>query len=157
MELWFTSSGARLGRMGWVRDVARRPAADLLLAVEALALMAVFRAALVVVPVRRIMAAVAGDTPETASSETRSKDTARRVAWAVSAAARHSPVEFVCFPQALAGYTMLRRRGVARTLVYGVGRSDAGELHAHTWLVAGERILLGGEAARDFTAIERWS
>ena len=83
--------------------------------------------------------------------------TAKRVQWAVSAAARHSPVDFVCFPQALAGYTMLRRRSVPSTLVYGVARSAEGELAAHTWLMVGDRMVLGGEAAQEFTAIERWA
>jgi len=66
-------------------------------------------------------------------------------------------VEFVCFPQALAGYTMLRWRGVKSTVVYGVARSPEGELLAHTWLTVGERIVVGGEAAGEFTAVERWS
>jgi hypothetical protein len=52
---------------------------------------------------------------------------------------------------------MLRWRGVPGTIVYGVARSPEGELTAHTWLTVGERIVLGGEAAGDFTAIERWS
>jgi hypothetical protein len=38
-----------------------------------------------------------------------------------------------------------------------VARSPEGELLAHTWLVVGDRMVLGGEAARDFTAVERWS
>jgi hypothetical protein len=148
--------------MALLRKMARRPAADLLLAGEALALLAVFRAALWVMPVRKIIGAV---TRGRADKSNRSKVgetsqtrlTARRVQWAVSAAARHSAVEFVCFPQALAGYTMLRRRSVPSTLVYGVARSPAGELLAHTWLVVGEDIILGGEAAKDFTPIERWT
>jgi hypothetical protein len=78
------------------------------------------------------------------------------VRWAVEAVARHSPAAFVCFPQTLAGYTMLRRRGVASTMVYGVARAGDGKLIAHTWLVVGDRVVLGSEVAGEFTAVERW-
>ena len=140
--------------------MTRRGLADWMLAAEALVLLAVFRVVLACVPVRRIIAAVtrgcAGGTPPTEDTN-QTGTIARRVQWAVIAASRHSRVEFVCFPQALAGYTMLRRRGLPRTLVYGVARSPAGELVAHTWLMSGEQMLLGGDAAREFTEIERWT
>lgn len=140
--------------------MTRRGLADWMLAAEALVLLAGFRVALAMVPVRRIIGAVARggedqSAPELDTSEIRL--TVRRVQWAVSAAARHSIVEFVCFPQALAGYTMLWQRGIRSTLVYGVARSAEGELLAHTWLTVGHEILLGGETAQEFTAIERWS
>jgi hypothetical protein len=128
------------------------------MAAEALVLLAIFRVCLAVVPVRRIIGAIthrkAG--PET-SVAAGAAAAARRVQWAVSAAARHSVMEFVCFPQALAGYTMLRWRGVKSTVVYGVARSPEGELQAHTWLMVGEKTVLGGETAGEFTAVERWS
>ncbi|MGA1983783.1 MAG: lasso peptide biosynthesis B2 protein [Acidobacteriaceae bacterium] len=141
--------------------MVRRKPADLLLAAEALALLAIFRVCLAVVPVRRIIGAIthgqlaqASDDAEVAES---SASAARRVQWAVSAVARHSVLEFVCFPQALAGYTMLRWRGVPGAIVYGVARSPEGELLAHTWLTVGDTIVLGGEASGEFTAIERWT
>lgn len=130
-----------------------------MLAAEALVLLAAFRIALACVPVRRIIAAITQrrvDEAAAAQDTNGTQLTARRVQWAVCAAACHSPVEFVCFPQALAGYTMLRRRGISSTLVYGVARSSEGELAAHTWLTVGEHTVLGGDAAREFTAIERW-
>jgi len=140
--------------------MTRRGLADWLLAAEALVLLAVFRLVLACVPVRRIIAAVARRPTEQAPAGEATNQTrtiVRRVQWAVSAVARHSPVEFVCFPQALAGYAMLRRRGVLGTLVYGVARSPGGELVAHTWLMSGEQMLLGGDAAPEFTEIERWT
>jgi hypothetical protein len=145
-----------------LRKMARRRASDLLLAGEALGLLVVFRTALAMIPVRKIIGAVTrgrADEAERFQAEQTSQTrlTARRVQWAVSAAARHSVVEFVCFPRALAGYMMLRRRRVPSTLVYGVARSPAGELLAHTWLMVGEDIILGGEAAENFTQIERWT
>jgi hypothetical protein len=52
---------------------------------------------------------------------------------------------------------MLRRRGVARTMVYGVARSPQGELIAHTWLLVGDRSVVGGEGSAGFAEVERWS
>ena len=75
---------------------------------------------------------------------------------AVEAVARHSWVEFVCFPQTLAGYAMLRWRGVASTMVYGMRRTGEGTLIAHTWLMQGERAVVGGEGAWEFAEVKRW-
>jgi hypothetical protein len=150
--------------MTLLAKIARRGPADLLLAAEALLLLAFFRACLALVPVRKIIGMVTrshvdandGDGAAGAESE-ESLAIARRVQWAVSAVARHSPVAFVCFPQTLAGYTMLRWRGVPSTMVYGVARSPSGELKAHTWLDVGDRNVLGGEGSGGFTPVERWT
>ena len=151
----------------------------MLLAAEALVLLVFFRICLVVVPVHTIILTITrgpagaetdGETGTGESdagadeSEMRKKndakraaeEIARRVRWAVEAVARHSPIRFVCFPQTLAGYTMLRRRGVPSTMVYGVARSATGKLMAHTWLVVGDRVVLGGEGSAPFTPVERW-
>jgi hypothetical protein len=133
---------------------------DVLLAGEALVLLGFFRAALSMAPARTIIGRLTrGRCDETAHGDVASQQLliARRVRWAVSAAVRRSPVEFVCFPQALAGYTMLRRRGVASTLMYGVARSEQEELLAHAWLMMGETVVLGGDAAKGFTPVERWT
>ncbi len=150
--------------MTLLAKMVRRGPGDLLLAAEALVLLAFFRVCLVLVPVRRIIRAVTHSRPGggadavTGEAATeRDVSVARQVRWAVSAIARHSVVEFVCFPQALAGYTMLRWRRVPSTVVYGVKRSPEGDLMAHTWLTVGDRVVLGGEAAGGFTAVERWS
>jgi len=145
--------------MTLVTRMVRRSPADLLLAAEAILLLVFFRICLALMPVRRIIRAITHGPTSNSGAATRegATDFTRRVRWAVSAIARHSAVEFVCFPQALAGYTMLRWRNVPSTLVYGVARSPEGELHAHTWLTVGDRIVLGGEAAAEFTPIERWT
>ena len=137
------------------RSVVWRSPADLLLAAEALLLLAFFRACLMFLPVRRIVQAIARG-PAPAIDAVQDAAVAQRVRWAVEAAARNSPIAFVCFPQALAGYAMLRRRGVQGTMVYGVARSPEGKLAAHTWLLVGERILLGAEGAAAFTPVQRW-
>jgi len=139
--------------------MAQRRPADWMLAFEALLLLSAFRLALAWIPASTILGRLTrgGRSESVDNLTTRQMLIARRVQWAVSAAARHSPVNFVCFPQALAGYWMLRRRGVSATLVYGVARSETAELQAHTWLSVGETIILGGEAAERFTPMDRWT
>ncbi len=79
------------------------------------------------------------------------------VRWAVLSVARHSPVRFVCFPQAIAAHALLRRRGVPSRVVYGVRRAADTRLCAHTWLEVGGETILGGETAPLFAALDGWS
>ena len=71
----------------------------------------------------------------------------RIVAWSVSAAARLVP-QATCLTQALAGQRLLARRGRGSRVVIGVRPQDAG-LHAHAWLIRGDRVLLGGAGELD--------
>ena len=73
---------------------------------------------------------------------------ARRVGWAVEAVARHSPIQFACFPQAIAAKWMLRRRGLSSTLYLGAKFEAKDKLAAHAWLRVGDRILTGREQSR---------
>lgn len=148
--------------MTLLAKVARRGPADLLMVAEALMLLAFFRVCLAVVPVRRIIGAITHGKAEAKQADAaridgRELSAAQRVQWAVVAVARHSVVEFVCFPQTLAAYTMLRWRRVQSTIVYGVARSPKGELIAHTWLEVGDGFVTGGSEAGRFAAIERWT
>ena len=152
--------------MPLLTKVARRRPADLFLAAEAFLFLTVFRICLALIPVRRIIRAIThGESSASPFPPTEPGDAipepalshALRTRWAVEAATRNSATKFVCFPQTLAGYTMLRLRRVPSTMVYGVARSPEGELIAHTWLTIGDRIVLGGEGSGAFTAIERWT
>jgi hypothetical protein len=147
--------------MSLLEKIARRGLREHLLAIEALCLLAFFRACLALVPVRKIIGAFTrGAQKEAHTSSAKLSDFERaaalRVQWAVRAAARHSPVEFVCFPQSLTAYWMLRRRGYSSTIVYGVDRSPGGHLLAHTWLEMGNAVVVGGEESDGFTVVERW-
>jgi len=149
--------------MSILTRIARHPPADLVLAAEALLLLAFFRACLALMPVHRIIRAIThGRAAQTESISDKSVTgpavaQALRVRWAVESVTRNSPAAFVCFPQTLAGYTMLRLRHIPSTMVYGVARSPKGNLIAHTWLTLGDRIVLGGDGSAHFTPIERWA
>jgi hypothetical protein len=149
--------------MGVTVSRRSRNLADLLAAVESATLLAFFRICLLVFPVRRIFRALTrGPVAKEPSQamiplDDAAMDAVRRVQWAVAGTARHSAVEFVCFPQTLAAYTMLRRRGVSSIIVYGVARSPEGDLMAHTWLEAGDGYVVGGAESEGFAPLERWT
>lgn len=88
------------------------------------------------------------ETPPTLSPTERAL--AVEVSWAVQAASRHAPLRLVCLPQAIAAKWMLRRRGVPTTLYLGVAPDAAkpGEIIAHAWLRAGNKIVTGEEEMR---------
>ena len=76
----------------------------------------------------------------------------RAIARTVRSVARRWPLNAVCLPQAMAGQWMLRRRGFASRLWFGVrkaadgGAGNAARLEYHAWLtVDGECVLGGGE------------
>jgi hypothetical protein len=130
------------------------------IAAEAFVLLAFFRMCLAVVPVHRIVRAVTQERVGVGAGEGEASQRylaiAMRVRWSIEAVDRHSPAKFVCFPQTLAAYAMLRWRGVASTIVYGVARSPEDKLIAHTWLLVGDRAVVGGEGSGAFAEVERW-
>jgi hypothetical protein len=149
--------------MTLLTKIARHHPADILLAGEALFLLTFFRTCLALMPVHRIIRAIThgraaqtGSTPEESATGPAIAQ-ALRIRWAVESVTRNSPAAFVCFPQTLAGYTMLRLRHIPSTMVYGVARSPQGNLIAHTWLTLGNRIVLGGEGSAAFTPVDRWT
>ncbi len=135
------------------RRLLQLPPADLALAVEAACMLTFFRVALRFLPVQKLTAWMA--SPEQTQPLTfnpKAAQTLRRIEWAIDAVVRHLPVTFVCFPQSLAAYFMLRRRHIASKLFYGVAR-DADQLKAHTWVKVGDRTVVGGEVEASFTVL----
>lgn len=140
-----TSAGSPLLRLFSLR------LGDAALAIEAAGLLLFFRVALRFLSVQRLTAWM-GNAPSRPPAEKNAGNTLRRIEWAMDAVVRHSPLTFVCFPQSLAAYFMLRRRGIAGTLFYGVARGGR-RLQAHTWIKVGDRIVVGGEGEPQFTVL----
>ena len=141
--------------------MARRQPVDVILSAEALAYLLVFRIGLRLLPFRQILRRISSQQPQGEAAlkppTAEAVETALRVRWAIESVSRNLPARFVCFPQALAAYAMLRRRHIPTTIVYGVGHSHLGDLIAHTWLTLGDRIVVGREGSEAFQPIERWS
>ena len=135
-------------RKSWWR---RRPR-DLALAAEAACMLSFFRVALRFLPVQKLIAWMSWPSISLPLARERQTHTLRRVEWSIAAIVRHAPLTFVCFPQCLAAYFMLRRRHIASTLFYGVTRKND-QLKAHTWVKVGDRTVIGGDEAASFTVL----
>jgi Uncharacterised nucleotidyltransferase/Transglutaminase-like superfamily len=142
-------------RTPWSSALFRRmmqlPAADIALAIEAACMLIFFRIALNFLPVQRLTAWM-GNAAQSSLSQAEPAQTLRRIEWSIDAVVRHVPLTFVCFPQCLAAYFMLRRRHIASKLFYGVTR-DADQLKAHTWVKVGDRTVVGGDLESRFTVL----
>ena len=76
-----------------------------------------------------------------------------RLRGAVDATARRVPWRAVCFQRALALRAMLRRRGVASVLHYGIARADGEALKAHVWLSVAGDVVIGGEVSAQYARV----
>jgi hypothetical protein len=150
---------AVLSPLEWFHDRLQKLAkswrspADLLLAVEAGCMLIFFRIALSFLPVQKLTAWMSRpNSVQVAVSPGMAAEILRRIEWSIDAVVRHAPLTFVCFPQCLAAYFMLRRRHIASKLFYGVTR-DADHLKAHTWVKVGDRTVVGGDVESHFTVL----
>lgn len=137
--------------MSLFKKIARTPPVDLALLGESLFLLGVARLALKTLPLR-VLSRHFSKPPKTISK--RDENLIERVRWAAIATARRTPFAFVCFPQAIAAQSMLRRRGIASTIHYGVKRDREGKPEAHVWLLAGDVSVVGGERAANFRVLK---
>lgn len=128
----------------------RLASADGLLLAEALGALAVASLAIRLLPFRRVAAAAARGGAEGAAGD---GEAIARVRWAVDAWGRRVPWRAVCFQRGLAAHWMLRRRGIASLLHYGVGRLESDRLAAHVWVSVGGRDVIGGEEAPKFACL----
>lgn len=76
----------------------------------------------------------------------------RDVSRSVVGAARKLPGDYVCLPRAMAVQWMLRRRGLASAIVFGVTPQQSGEKrHAfHAWVEGGGKIIIGEDTATEY-------
>lgn len=139
--------------MTLIRRFLDRPARDRRALVEASALLALARAALLVVPFRRL-ARWMGDPdagePVGRPAGQADADLVRRV---IATAARRVPWDSHCFAQSLAATAMLRRRGLCSVTSLGVARDDDGRLRAHAWTRCGDLVVAGGDEAARYQVV----
>lgn len=116
---------------------------DRLLLAEAVLALGLSSAMIRALPFRRVVAFAKAPLRQRPGSP--GVDVAR-MRWAVEASARRAPWRAVCFQRALALHMLLRRRGVASGLHYGISRPADGALAAHVWLSVDGTTVIGGEA-----------
>lgn len=66
-----------------------------------------------------------------------------RVGWAIAAAARRLPCRSSCLIESLAADAILRRRGYASEIRFGVRPPSRGELAAHAWVEHDGAVVIG--------------
>lgn len=159
MSAWRRSPWGRLRHR--VRRLGQIDLGDHGLLIEAAASLGVARAAILTIPFPRIARRMGGFMPpHQAADKARQAppsdadlETARKIGWAVTVAARNVPFKAVCLPQAMAAHQMLRRRGIFSIMHFGTAPGSALSLEAHAWLNAGEIEVTGYPVAPEFTEI----
>jgi len=126
---------------------------DYAMLAEALVVLAAASAAIRLLAFRQV-AAVAGSWGSDKRPGSSVDDAKiRKLVWAVDAWGRRVPWKAVCFQRGLALHLMLRRRGCASILHYGVSRGRPQGLGAHVWVTANGLMLAGGKEAPDFICL----
>jgi hypothetical protein len=146
-----------------VRRIGQLSNSRRLLLAEAVYWLGAARVALIAIPFRDLAARFGGVcTPEQAKALAPRKYSesdhaiAREVGWAVTRAARYVPFRAVCLPQAIAAQAMLRRRGVASVMHFGVATHKNAPMDAHAWLDVGEIEVTGFPVRDDFVELVRF-
>lgn len=88
--------------------------------------------------------AEAGELPPEKTLQRARAVSRRIVCWAPK-----MPFRTTCLVRAMAGWLLLKRRGIASTIRFGVAMED-GKLAAHAWLLLADETLLGGAEATGY-------
>jgi len=99
---------------------------------------------LTLMPVRRVLKAASDTNTSPGEADLNVLNVIR---WALSWAVRLSFWKNRCLVQSVAGWWMIKRRGIACSLSLGVRHDDRGKVIAHAWLKAGdfEVVEKGGD------------
>lgn len=124
--------------------------------VEAALALTVVSAALKALPFAMAMRAFGLRVGQAALKRAADPAQARKIGRAVARAARRLPFKPVCLPQAVAAALMLRRRGLAAEVRFGVAKRN-GAVTAHAWSLCGDVPATGAEGAADFAPITSYT
>jgi len=84
-----------------------------------------------------------------------------RTAWKVARytrkLARFVPFESKCYDKALTVKKMLNQHDIPATLLMGVKISKEKGMEAHAWVSCGEKWIIGGEVAKEFTLVGKFA
>lgn len=131
--------------------VLRRTPGEWALLAEAVLMTGAASLAIRALPFRRVAKLASGR----AARATHAASVAATVR-AVETAGRHVPWRAVCFQRGLALHWMLRRRGIASVLHYGVSPPAAGPITAHVWVSVEDEIVLGASGIQGHVGIAQF-
>lgn len=118
--------------------------------IEAVVALLLASLAIAVLPFRMLMRTIAN--PRGGAGSIDADRAAHEVTQAIRRAERRLPLRIVCLHKALAAQWMLRRRGVAADIHYGI--SPAGEvLKAHVWVDVGAKTIIGEDESLGYARV----
>jgi hypothetical protein len=120
---------------------------------EAVASLAAASLSIRLLPFRRTAAIMGNGAPIRPLNDAARDRLVAQCRWAVDRWADRVPWRAVCFQRGLALHMMLRRRGIASVLHYGVAQDGAKGLRAHVWVSVGGRTVMGGADAPDYACV----
>ncbi len=136
-----------------LKNLMRRPRFELFWLLPAWVLLGLHRLMIKTIPLRYFapyfgsQLGVASFVPLLSPVQTRRAIALGRV---VQTAARYTPWESNCFPQALTARQLLAWYGIPYSLFFGV---QTAPFAAHAWVVAGRVRVAGGESFSCFTVV----
>lgn len=142
-----------------VRGFARLARFEQLHFVAAWVLLGLARLAIVAVSFRRLapcLGASCGTGAWIPVLDTAAERRAGRIGRAVRLAARHTPWESNCFPQAVTARLLLGMHGIPYALYFGLARDAARpgtQLKAHAWVAAGRVCVTGGRSFGEYAVV----
>jgi len=144
--------------MDKVIKALRLPLTQKGLLLEALVLLAVARAAVLLLPFRwvaRSLGKEAAQTPvQDDPAQLRQVCRIRAMVYSVS----HSvPWTSKCLDQAIAARIMLKFRRIPATVYFGVKNDEQGQLAAHAWLRSGSVYVTGGRVRHEYAIINTFA
>lgn len=104
---------------------------------------------------RRRPSSADGDWRDQPPLDPRAEGRALAIKQAIRAAARLTPWQSVCLPQALVAATLMRSLGIGFAVHLGLARGDegAGPMQAHAWTAAGGAIVTGAGQLGRYTRV----
>jgi Transglutaminase-like superfamily len=136
-----------MSRVVRLRKFVRLSGSEKLFVAEAVAVVAGFKLAMRLLPMRKLLAIAAGSVRPSRGPQPSPPPISQAVRWAyLLMRASELVPSALCLNQALALQWMLGRRGCATDLEVGVATQD-GKLKAHAWLCYRQVTILGGAGA----------
>lgn len=107
-------------------------------------------------PFKKIASKIGTLQKETPIEEITSSDL--EIVWrSIHRAIRFTLYKSVCYDQALAAKIMLKRRGLAATLYFGLAKDERDTMIAHAWVRCGNKIVTGKAGMERFTVVACFS
>lgn len=140
-----------------LKSLVQLPRFSLLWFLPAWLLLGISKALIFIVSFRRLaphLGRLAGAAPWVPLIGPQQQARARQIGQVVRLAARYTPWNSNCFPQAVAARMLLGLYGVPYALYFGLmSDSVTTELKAHAWIASGPVRVTGGDSFGSFTVV----